>query len=625
MSTASRFRSLAIFVLATLFGVAVAVITVVSSQDHKRDHLVLDTIAHQRELVQQLTFTVIADPQNQQLAHDTDLLEANLITIRAISPSGENLIDSFLISPTGVGRIKAALDQVGAAWQTYRVALGTVQETSDITQAQEDFRFASEMLLAQLNNTSSAISAHMELEIGQVRLMQVFLLVTGSTLAFLGFMIRRRDRFLFREPGAISQPGISERLDTLPILPVSNGSSSNLAPDNMNMSETRQEIAHIRELLTIYQNSQDILQEQDVSSLINLSTEKTRSTLQADISALCLIGLAGTTLDLMAIGREGPSACNGDNKAINFEPMQIATTIEEIANGQACKRCAMFGCLDTETHLSVPLQAGEKTIGAVCVTRQQGRAFDGLEHRALELLARSVGVAISNAQVTEANRHEARQDGVLQERQRVAAELHDNLAQTLSYVNLRAQHVENLLNGDRDDNALADISAIRTATSAAYEQVRVALTGLGEPPTADNSFSQELTDFVASLRESTGLNIDLALNEAAATKLDPLTQEQVLYIAREALVNAAHHAQAGQIWVRLGQTGDRTILVVEDNGRGFQPQDVNSDSHLGLKIMATRAERLGGEFSLESQPGRGTKVMACFPQNRKNGQLGESA
>lgn len=166
MRTASRFRSLAIFVLATLVGVAVAVITIVSGQDHKRDHLVLDTIAHQRELVQQLTFKAIADPQNQQLAHDTDHLETNLIKIRAISPTGENLIDTFLISPTGVERIKAGLDQVRATWQTYRLALDAVQENPDQTQPREDIQATSDMLLAQLNNTSSAISAHMELEIG---------------------------------------------------------------------------------------------------------------------------------------------------------------------------------------------------------------------------------------------------------------------------------------------------------------------------------------------------------------------------------------------------------------------------------------------------------------------------
>jgi two-component system nitrate/nitrite sensor histidine kinase NarX len=64
----------------------------------------------------------------------------------------------------------------------------------------------------------------------------------------------------------------------------------------------------------------------------------------------------------------------------------------------------------------------------------------------------------------------------------------------------------------------------------------------------------------------------------------------------------------------LGQVDGQTILVVEDNGQGFQPQKSNGGNHLGLMIMRTRAERIGGELKIDSQPDKGTKVMAYFPQ-----------
>jgi signal transduction histidine kinase len=95
--------------------------------------------------------------------------------------------------------------------------------------------------------------------------------------------------------------------------------------------------------------------------------------------------------------------------------------------------------------------------------------------------------------------------------------------------------------------------------------------------------------------------------------LPAVTRTQLLHITGEALANAWQHAQATQVHAHLAQTAGAIRIVVEDDGRGFNPTAVNGGNHLGLRIMRTRAARIGGRLEINSSPGAGTRVAVSLP------------
>jgi two-component system nitrate/nitrite sensor histidine kinase NarX len=145
--------------------------------------------------------------------------------------------------------------------------------------------------------------------------------------------------------------------------------------------------------------------------------------------------------------------------------------------------------------------------------------------------------------------------------------------------------------------------------------VRSALVGLSQPANITLDLAQELADYLAEFQESSGLSADLTIADPAALELPPMARVQVLHIVREALTHARRHARAGPVWVRVDRILDANAarFTVEDDGRGFDPASVGGDNHLGLGIMQARAQRSGGQMTIDSTPGAGTRVVALFP------------
>jgi signal transduction histidine kinase len=626
MFSSKRILSILILSFAVFAAIALAFLTLVGSQDHERDHVALDIVPRQRELVQQITFVALSDPADPLLTEKAEKFEENMVTLWANFLNNDDLFSRIRTSANGTEQVRQELGVIRSSWQSYRDTLDTMKTlpVSESTRSLpvEEFQVESESLLAQLDGTSAAINDHMESDLVLVRRWQVLLVIAATGMGVWGILLLRskRPEVALTAPYASSnQPGEQAGFALDP----ADGTASDLTwqphPDAFDQEAsgapaTQAGIRRLRELMATYQYSQDILQELDFTHLLQLATSKAQTMMQADSAAICLVEPEGTTLELMSVQGDAAVVLNFSDSVKPGQPLQIIATTEAAVKDQVCKECVFFTANQSGTCLSAPLQIGNESIGALCVSRQNERPFDDLEHRALELMASSVALGISNSRMAETSRHEARQAGILAERQRVAAELHDNLAQSLNYVNLKIERAQSLLDSDHGNSALQEINAISQATSNAYQQVRVALSDLQEPPVFEDNFSQELSDYVTSLQEAYELEIDMVLNERAVAKMDALTQKQALFIAREALSNVARHARAEQVWLRLGQNKGQTILVIEDNGRGFRVQDRQKRSHLGLMIMRARAERIGGELIIDSQPNQGTKVTAYFPQ-----------
>jgi len=254
-------------------------------------------------------------------------------------------------------------------------------------------------------------------------------------------------------------------------------------------------------------------------------------------------------------------------------------------------------------------------IGALCVvrarTRHQHQPFDANETRALTLLANSAAIAITNARLAEERRRQAEQAAVSTERERLAAELHDNLAQTLSFLNLKSDRVRELIGAQDNEHVATELERMKSAIGTAYDQVRTALTGLHEPLRPADDFLAKLTACVNDFNDLTGFKAELTAT--AIPPLTPVVQTQALHIVRESLVNIRRYAQAQRVQVQVGRVNGSARFVIADDGRGFDPTDVDGGQHLGLGIMRTRAERCGGALKVESTPGSGTTITATLP------------
>jgi len=368
-----------------------------------------------------------------------------------------------------------------------------------------------------------------------------------------------------------------------------------------------------RELSSAFELSREIIAHLDLEQLLRSVTERARALTRSDAASLCLLDERAAQLTLAASdGDETPRP--GHVQSLQHAPAgQVIGAGQTVAIETACATCGFLSAHAPGQCAAAPLQVGDRILGALCVVRSHSDPFDVDETRALTLLANSAAIAITNARLVEEGRQQAEQSAALAERERLAAELHDHLAQTLSFLNLRIDRVRDDLAADRLSEALEGLDRMNVAVGEASGRVRAALLGLHEPAPAVEDLAEKLSACVADFREASGLPAELTVSDPAALSLPRVAQVQALHIVREALSNVRRHAQASHANVRVERLGDEVVLTVQDDGRGFDPVRLNRDNHYGLIIMRARAERSGGSVSIESPIGRGTTVMARFP------------
>jgi signal transduction histidine kinase len=195
--------------------------------------------------------------------------------------------------------------------------------------------------------------------------------------------------------------------------------------------------------------------------------------------------------------------------------------------------------------------------------------------------------------------HALSQAAVVEERRRIARDLHDGLAQELAYL---ARNLQSL-DGDAADGTL---TRLRRAVERAQLESRRAVSTLAAP--AGQSIESALAEAVAEVADRFHVGLDLDL--AAGPRLPAARAEALVRIACEAVANAARHSGAGRVRLNLERDGPRARLLVSDQGRGFDPAAPGSG--FGLTSMRERARSVGGELRISSAPGRGSKVEAAL-------------
>ncbi|HZE04563.1 MAG TPA: GAF domain-containing sensor histidine kinase [Solirubrobacteraceae bacterium] len=274
---------------------------------------------------------------------------------------------------------------------------------------------------------------------------------------------------------------------------------------------------------------------------------------------------------------------------------------------------------DMRSFLGVPIVARDEIIGAFYLTEKvRSSSFDDEDRELIELLAAHAAIAITNARLYE----RSRELSILSERNRLALELHDVVSQKLFSLNLAADSALTLL--DRSpEQARAQVHRVRELARESLDELRSLILGLRPADLERDGLAGALRQEAMMLQRVHGIEVRVDVDGAAE---DAATGEQgdgerdaaILRIAGEALHNAARHAAAQRVTLRVHGDGATLVVTVADDGIGFDPSDPELRSrHLGLTSMEERARELGGRLTLRSGRGEGTLVTLEVPARER--------
>ena len=199
-----------------------------------------------------------------------------------------------------------------------------------------------------------------------------------------------------------------------------------------------------------------------------------------------------------------------------------------------------------------------------------------------------------------------------QQRQAMAAEVHDSLAQSLAFVKMRLALLQDALDADDATRARQYCQEVRSVASQAHASLRGILTDL-RAPMDPQGLVHALRASVERFRGLGGSTIEF-VNELPALSLKPEREAEVFHVVQEALNNIVRHAGARHAWLRIGPAAHGGVhIVIDDDGIGPAGAGSAGATHYGLEIMRERARRLGGRLDVQPRDGGGTRVQLVFP------------
>ena len=285
--------------------------------------------------------------------------------------------------------------------------------------------------------------------------------------------------------------------------------------------------------------------------------------------------------------------------------MENASNISEIT----CTRLKDLteGTNELRYHASVPLFSQNKKIGILNVVSKNSQELSDNQLKLLYTIGDMLSIAIERARWFE----NSKQIGIVQERNRLAREIHDTLAQGLSAISLKLQTLEILLENQTSEKILNILDQTIALTQHNLEEARRSVLDLRATPLQDKNLVEALDVLLQKTKRESQLKTDLKVI-GNYQKL-PLRIEMGLYrIAQEAIQNVIKHAQATKISLQFQRT-DKTIeLLIKDNGRGFEEHSINENS-FGLIGLKERAKLLKASLSVSSKKSKGTVIKVILP------------
>ncbi|MBI2953855.1 MAG: GAF domain-containing sensor histidine kinase [Chloroflexi bacterium] len=262
----------------------------------------------------------------------------------------------------------------------------------------------------------------------------------------------------------------------------------------------------------------------------------------------------------------------------------------------------------------VPLIAKDAVVGVFSIFTLEPRRFTSEDVQLMFNTGHQIATAIENARLHE------RVQGIatLEERERIAREMHDGLAQVLSYFSVKTQAVQKFLSTGQLEQAEAHLKELEETAQEMYADVRDLILGLRSTTSFQRGMIPSLREYLARYSQIGTVKAELEIDDRALPYLPSDTEVQIMRIIQESLTNVRKHAKAHHAWVRITAEEKAVEIVVEDDGQGFDVAHIRRENRpkFGLQTMKERAEAIKGTLEIVSEPDRGTRVTLRVPQNQ---------
>lgn len=271
-------------------------------------------------------------------------------------------------------------------------------------------------------------------------------------------------------------------------------------------------------------------------------------------------------------------------------------------------------------HASIPIYAGNTPLGVLNVASEDWRELQVEELQLLHIISDQIGLAMQRARLSTEHMHAAARLATIEERNRLAREIHDTLAQGLAAITLQLETADALA----ETHPQRTREAIKRALSLArsnLEEARRSVMDLRAAPLQNRTLPEALMDLASGEEQDEGDENDpivlYSYTPSSGFPSLPARIEVGLYrIVQEALANVRHHAQARHITMTLAADEQQVRLIIQDDGRGFDPETISQNAgqgHFGLAGMHERVKLLSGSLCIQSDPGEGTIVDVVVP------------
>jgi len=263
--------------------------------------------------------------------------------------------------------------------------------------------------------------------------------------------------------------------------------------------------------------------------------------------------------------------------------------------------------------LAVPIKDGDQVLGCIfAANKMTGDGFTERDEQVLALFAAHAAIALINARLYE----RARQLSVLEERARLARDLHDAVSQKLFSIRVKARAASVLASRDPAsgdaDRAAAEMESVAALAGDAQAELRAVIDGLAPPEISEGGLAGSLRRYALLAGKAHGVRVRFTADDLPALGAD---REAALYrIAQEALHNALRHSGAAEVCMSVSAASRRVTLEVSDQGKGFVPELAAGGR--GLPSLRERAAGAGGALLIRSAPGQGTTVRLVMPVAR---------
>jgi PAS domain S-box-containing protein len=277
------------------------------------------------------------------------------------------------------------------------------------------------------------------------------------------------------------------------------------------------------------------------------------------------------------------------------------------------------------SEMVIPLMARGRTLGALTLVRMSlERPYEPADLALAEEIARRAAVAIDNARLYEAEQKarieaEATQQRLallaeMRERNRLAQELHDTVAQALGYLNLKLAMTNTLLDEGQIEATKANLQELKNVVSETYTDVREEIFNLRAKVQSGMDFMEVLNRYIDKYRRFYKLDIQLVQEaDQALFEFPAEVTSQLVRTIQEALINIRKHARVNTAIIRLSQENGQLCISIEDQGQGFDLSRLKEKtSSFGLQIMRERVESVGGSLEIDTAPGQSTRIILHY-------------